>query len=454
MNSHWIGNVQYLVTPLPKEGDLSKCTNYRPISLLPLPGKILKHIIHQRINCFCDNNNIINENQGGFRKNHSTISTVANFTNNTYSAINNKEICIVTFIDFSKAFDTVNHEILFLKLRNLGIRGNTLKLLQNYLENRKQKKIVNNTESDYNEITCGVPQGSVLGPLLFLMYINDLCNSVEHAKTFLYADDTVLITNAIDIYTAHLNLQTDLDNIANWCKGNKLCINIKKTKGMIMGSRSMVKKHRFVPKRKIDGVALEYVFQYKYLGVTIDESLTFHNHLKNTIKILAHKIYMFKKIRHYITEDAAVKIYKTMVLPYADYGDIFFINANNNQLKKLQTLQNRALRICLNVALVTPIEILHQSAQIPLLRMRREVHLKMFMFKSKTNIDRLSMRNIRTRLHDAPVFEMIKPTCEKYKSNVYYKGAILWNTLPVHIRNILTYEEFKSRQKRWALSQL
>ena len=329
-----------------------------------------------------------------------------------------------------------------------------MKLLQNYLKDRKQKTIVNNFESDFSAVSCGVPQGSVLGPLLFLLYINDLCDSVKIANTYLYADDTVLVTKAADIVTAHQHLQSDLTNVTNWCKGNKLSINIKKTKSMIMGTRSMVKKHRFLPKLKIEGTTLNYVFQYKYLGITLDESLTFHNHLKNTIKILAHKIYLLQKIKYYITDDAATKIYKTMILPYAEYGDIFFINANNQQLKKLQTLQNRALRICLNVPLHTPVEILHQSVQIPMLKIRREVHLRNFMYKMKFNIKFLNMRDIRTRLHDAPVFEIMKPNCEKFKQNVFYIGAISWNILSIQNRNIETYEEFKNQQKKWALRQL
>ena len=176
--------------------------------------------------------------------------------------------------------------------------------------------------------------------------------------------------------------------------------------------------------------------------------------MNNTIKLVAHKIIMLNKIRHYITEDAAIKIYKTMILPYLDYGDIFFINSNQKQIKKLQTLQNRALRTCLNTRLETPIEILHQSIQIPKLNARREAHLINFMFKYRNNNKFLNKRNVRTRLHDAPVFTTVKPNNDKYKNNVFYNGAVKWNNLASHIRNIETYDEFKWKTKTWSIRQL
>ena len=226
-----------------------------------------------------------------------------------------------------------------------------------------------------------------------------------------------------------MQLQHDLDNVANWCKGNKLSINIKKTMSMVIGTRSMIKKRNVIPRLKIKNKTVDFVFQYKYLGVIIDQTLSFHNHLKNTIKLVAHKLFLLHKNRFYITESASIKIYKSMILPYLDYGDIFFMNANAEQLRKLQTLQNRALR-CFEICIKTnSIEMLHSSAQIPKLEPRRTSHLLNFMFKNRDNIEFLNTRNVRTRLHDAPVFITIKSNCEKAKNNVFYKGAVLWNKL-------------------------
>ena len=280
----------------------------------------------------------------------------------------------------------------------------------------------------------------------FLIYINNLCNVIENCAPYLYADNTVLVANATDIYDAHYRLQGDLDSVAYWCRKNKLSINIKKTKSMIVGTRSMVKKHAAIPKLKITGIPLDFVFQYKYLGVTIDEILSFNAHLNNTIKLVAHTNFLLHKIKYYITDEAAIKVYKSMILPYLDYGDIFYMNANSIQVKKLQTLQNRALKICHTIQNI-PTNILHQSAQIPKLIPRRESHLRNFMFKNRSNPNIINVRNVRNRLHDAPVFTTKKPNCEKYKANVFYIGAMSWNQLPVHIRNTETYDLFKNIQK-------
>ena len=315
------------ITPLPKEGDLTCCNNYRPISLLPLPGKIAEKVVHNRLSYYLENNNILDKKQGGFRKNNSTINSVSEFSHEIYEAINNKNISLATFIDFSKAFDTVNHQILLEKLNICGIKNKNKNWIQNYLLHRKQSTVVNGSISDSTIVTCGVPQGSILGPLLFLVYINDLSHKVNNTSMYLYADDRVLLSTENCIHTCTVNMQRDLIIIAKWCRSNKLSLNIKKTKCMLFGSRVRLKRLR-QPTLYINNTSIDFVHQYKYLGVILDSHLTFNKHLNNIIKITAHKINLLSKVRQYLTEFASITIYKTMILPYFDYGDILFINCS------------------------------------------------------------------------------------------------------------------------------
>ena len=441
------------VIPLPKEGDLTKCTNYRPISLLPLPGKLIEKIVHNRLSNFLENHSLLDPNQGGFRKNNPTINSIANYIDNIYDAINNNKTSLAIYIDFSKAFDTVNHEILLQKLSHLGIKNNSLLWLKSYLHNRKQRTFINNVYSNYNNIECGVPQGSTLGPLLFLVYINDLRNCLTHSKSYLYADDTVLVETCIDIYTSYLNLQADLDNIANWCKGNKLTINIKKTKSMLYGSSYRIKNIQ-LQKFSLDGEQIDFVQQYKYFGITLDSTFTFKQQAQNTIKIVSHKILLLYKIRKFINEHAAIQIYKTMILPYLDYGDIISYILPKKNLDKLQTLQERALKICFTFHNVIPIPIMHRTAKVAPLYKRRLGHVYHFMYKQQSFVYRLDLRKIYTRSQDATIFKTQRPKNERYKRNVFYYGALLWNSLPAKIRNIETYDDFKKYQKQQMLLEI
>ena len=225
------------VIPLFKGGNRNEVGNHRPVSLLPLPSKIIEKIVHNRLSSHLETRNLLDECQGGFRKNHSTIDTTSKLTVDIYLGINNREVTLACFIDMAKAFDTVNHKILVNKLLKLGIGKNVLKWITNYLTNRNQCTTANGITSTYTDISCGVPQGSILGPLFFIIYVNDIVNILNHCKHLLYADDTVLYISGELTHTTAL-LQQDLNRFKIWCDRNQLTMNIKKTKYVTFGLKS------------------------------------------------------------------------------------------------------------------------------------------------------------------------------------------------------------------------
>ena len=438
------------IVPLQKGGDKSNVTNLRPVSLLPLPSKIIERVIHDRVMFHFERNNILEGNQGGFRKKHSTMDTIAKFTNDIFNGMNKRNITLAAFIDLAKAFDTVNHKILIQKLETLGITGNLLKLFINYLTNRKQITTIENKSSQFRDIVCGVPQGSILGPMLFLVYVNDISSVIKKCKYQLYADDTVIYLTGQTLDECTESVEPDLNRFVSWCKGNALTVNTKKSKYVTFGLKSQTRKirnHILL----MDKVRLERVASYKYLGVQLDMNLNFHKYLQDCIQRTSFKIYMLSKIRNYVDFNSAITIYKTMILPVLEYGDIAYDMADKKSLGKLQTLQNRALRICVNRNVHVPTIRLHQLCKIAKLEVRRIAHLRMFMFNQRENELIVNRRNVFTRAHDAPLFITYKPNNEKYKRNIFYNGAIHWNELSVKSRNTQKYDNFKETQKKWML---
>ena len=261
----------------------------------------------------------------------------------------------------------------------------------------------------------------------------------------------MLISTARNIYDAHRSMQRDLDNITNWCKSNKLSLNIKKTKSMIFGSKHKIKRLH-VPILHMNEIPLDYVTTYKYLGITTDQTLNFNSNIKQIIKTVSYKLSLLSKLKVYISTEAAIQVYKSMIIPYFDYGDVLYHCSSTNLLDKLQKLQNRGLKICFGQGTDLSILEMHVRSNISLLQNRRVQHVYTFMYKQQTNYDIIDARDIRTRAHDAILFITNRPFCEKYKSNVFYYGARLWNELPVYERKIDTYENFKNVQKRKALN--
>ena len=441
------------VIPLFKGGSRSDVGNYRPISLLPLPGKLLEKVVHNRISAFFETNDLLCDEQCGFRKDRSTTLSIVNLTNSLLTAINNHETCFAVFIDLKKAFDTVNHEILLQKLGHMGIKGQLLLWISNYLHDRSQKTLVNGNLSCVMPVDCGVPQGSILGPLFFISYINDVKNAIDDVEMGLYADDTVIFTHNADPLVALTDLQCNLDGFANWSNTNALSINVKKTKFMVFGSRSRVKKAKNIS-LSINNMQIQRVPNYKYLGFMMDPVLSFSNHISTLLCTIAHKAYILSRIRRFITEYSALRIYKAMLLPYFDYADIVYDKARQSDLDKLQRAQNKCLKICMLTNTKTDTDFVHAHTKMPKLCARRKVHLRNFMFTQKKLPHLLDSAEVFTRARDAPLFKVSTPSCEAYKRSVIYNGATEWNNLSVEMRNVDLLLPFKFHQKRWLVNTI
>ena len=441
------------VVPLFKGGNRELVNNYRPISLLPLPGKLLKKIVHKYLVKFFDDCEFLSAYQGGFRKGFSTVSTIADLTDDLFSEINKGNTTIAAFIDLKKAFDTVNTEILLRKLEKAGICNKTLDWCCSYLSDRSQRTIVNNLSSKTLDVTCGVPQGSVLGPLFFLVYINDIQGALQETNLRLYADDTVLYHSGVNATEATKPLQKGLDKFCEWCTSNKLSVNAQKTKVMAFGSRSKVKKAKNLAVF-MNGEKLQTVPTYKYLGLILDSTLNYNHHIMTVVRTVLHKMTLLAKMKKYLKTDVAVHIYKSLLLPYLDYSDIVFHRSNSGNLDKLQRLQNRCLRICLGVERNFDSMKAHKTTVTPYLEDRRKAHTLNFMFIRKARKHLLNNREIRTRAHDAPLFQVEIPRCEAFKRSVGYHGALEWNNLDPPTRNTDSYLLFKFNRKKEMLKPL
>ena len=434
-----------LVIPIPKAGNLTQVKNYRPISLLPLPGKIAEKLMHKQLVEFIEKNSLLTINQHGFRKQHSCIHSIAQLTSYVEKKMDMRMPTLAAFVDFRKAFDCVQHPILLEKLSNLGMNNSVVAWFASYLSNRKQRVLANNVYSSYQMVKQGVPQGSVLGPLFYILYANDIVDTIKHCKIALYADDTVLYTADANFEKSIQKLKTDMVALTNWCETNGIRMNTDKTKLMLFGN---AKKLKALPEVDItvNETQLQMVSSYKYLGVMLDGQLNYAKHINKLILSGSLKLKQFRKMRSFLTTKAATLVYKNMLLPVIEYGDIFLSASTCENRKKLQILQNKGLRCAINADNDASSNGLHVEAKLLKLKYRREQHLLNYMFDVSQNECNLKVRleeGVRTRSSKKKLLKIRKPRTEKCKKSLSYMGPKKWNALPENIQLCKSRLEFK-----------
>ena len=428
------------VIPLPKVNNPKTPSELRPISLLPIIGKIMEKIIHNQLKKYLEENNMLTAQQHGFRKNHSTQSACAKFIDDIMLHLDGGDRTVAVFLDIKKAFDTLNHNILLKKIEKLLVGPNTVALLRDYLDNRQQCVLYNNVVSSKLSLSTGVPQGSTLGPLLFLIYINDLPDVLLYSDCILFADDTVLYLGESEQGILYPEIQLDLDAVNAWCNNNQITLNQAKTEYIQFSYR----KTQYVPEipLKLGNKNISKTDSYKYLGTVIDSKLNCQSQYNNLIKKLSVKKTSFSKT------DSAIALYKACIQPLFDYNDFYYMLLSQKLRGKLQSMQHRLLRIVFKGSDYDS-KCMLDKVGVEKLELRRQIHMAGLMYKRAQFPEYLDNRQLPTRQFDKKVLKIPDVDLTKTFKSPIYLGSTLWNALPIEIQSSDSYKKFKYQCKQY-----
>lgn len=334
------------ITPIYKKDNCELLENYRPISTLPIFGKIFEKIIYTRLYSFLTSQNILYDKQFGFRKSHSTSHAINHSVTHVTNELQNKNYVLGIFIDLSKAFDTIDHGKLINKLDHYGIRGNTNALLKSYLTNRQQYTECLDEKSELLNITFGVPQGSVLGPLLFLVYINDIINCSKLGEFVLFADDTNIFVSGKSLDEAYQKANCLLTSLDQYMKLNQLHINMSKCCYIVFKPNSRVVDQPYPNfQLKIENVVIKHVTHTKFLGVTIDENLNWNNHLTDLKRKLYYALSTLSRIKDCVPEELHKDLYYTLFESHLTYCISAWGSIAQSKMDAIHKIQKKVIRI-------------------------------------------------------------------------------------------------------------
>ena len=351
------------VKPLYKKGDQSSFSNYHPISLLPSISKIFENVMAAQLMDYFTTNNLFCIQQFGFRPGHSTELAALKLANHLIAELDNCKIPTNIYIDLSKAFDTLNFDILLKKLEHYGINESAKRLIHSYLTDRFQFVEFNRYKSTYLPISTGVPQGSVLGPLLFLIYINDLPLMSNIFSMLMYADDTTLHCN-IDQHVNENDIHVELAKLSEWLGANKLALNISKTKFMVFHTSNKAVKY---PNLKINSTDIEQVFEFNFLGVMFNSQMNWNTHINYIASKISRTVGILYRLKDIYPQSVLLTLYNTLILPHFHYCLLLW-GSSIKENHPLHMLQKKAVRIIDNshyIAHTEPICKVHRLLKLP-----------------------------------------------------------------------------------------
>lgn len=436
-----------VIVPVPKISGAKDCIDFRPINMLPTYEKCQELLAKAQIEKFIKDNKILINEQSGYRADHSCETSLNYIIADWKESMDRKKVIIAVFLDFQRAFETLDRDRLLMKLEQYGFSGISNNWFESYLTKRKQKTKFNDGESMVRNNELGVPQGSVLGAILFIIYINDIVKSVKHCRINLFADDTLLFIAADTIAEAENKINSDLKNLSDWLKTNKLKLNVKKTKYIIINQR----KNENSVEIRMDNSVLDSVKNIKYLGIVIDNKLNFKDNTDFICKKVAKKIGFLSRIQNKLNFSHKVLIYKSIIAPHFDFCATILFLSKKSEMDRMQKLQNRAMRTILKCNKYTSVDLMLETLQW--LSIKQRIYLRTFItifnLKNKTLPEYLQS-NLKYSTHRYNVrnkndFKLTFTRTTNAQNSLFYKGLKLFNELPDLIKNEKKLNNFKRK---------
>lgn len=413
--------------------------------------------MYDRLNLFLEKHKIIYDLQFGFQKNKSAVMALIEAVDIITKALDKGEVTIGISLDLSKAFDTVNHGILIDKLQKYGIRGIAIDWFKNYLENRRQYVIYNGNKSNEESITYGVPQGSILGPLLFLIYINDLSSLSENCQTILFADDANLLFSSRNKEHLVRDINNELNIIQEWMNINELSLNLKKTEYIIYKTTTKKVSNLNI---KIGNVPIERVQSVKFLGVKFDELLSWKSHVDHIRQKMARSIGIILKTRKKFNSSTMITMYYSFVYPYINYCNHVWGNTYITNLKPIILLHKKIIRIVTGSPYLSHTEPLMKEFNLLNLISINKLTRTTFMYRCLNNQINVHFgsyfcynRDVHqrdTRSNDdlyTPSFRL-----DVRRFSIRVAGPDLWNSIPQNIKESQSLQIFKRQFKEFLLN--
>ena len=391
--------------------------------------------------------NILYENQFGFQKHKSTSDAILKFTDFCYSAINNQEVTLSVFLDFSKAFDTIDHDILLKKLELYGIRGHMNSWFKSYLSNRRQYVEINEFRSPESQIKLGVPQGSILGPILFLLYISDLYKSSNKLNFVHFADDSTVYSKGKNINDLVTMTNQELSKVEAWLNANRLSLNVNKSACSFITNKNILN----APAVQIRNQDITLVDKFKFLGVTVDNKLSFKDHISNICSKISRSYSILFKLSHFIPSQTIKKLYYSMVYPFITYALEVWGKSCKTQIKRVKNVMNKCVKLLSinnssNNADYLKLNLLQFDEVYKFFVLNRLFkyinNINNNFFKEKARIDSIthsySTRSASSGNYNIPLIN----SSITYKS-FYYNAIKLWNDIPQSIKNQTSTNKFR-----------